>query len=170
MVKGLPQSYVFMLLPRCKYEQCPHPICKDKVDGNESTWFPSGPPLRYFPLPIPDPKRPWGGLCKQCKGFCAGHYLPPEENLKHYKLHGKKEMQMKPPSVVITEANKDANDNGRNLSEDDKLNLAKKTLLTIEDVELWLKHISDVSTRRKEGAKKAAETRRKKKANQNGGK
>ena len=47
-----------------------------------------------------------------------------------------------------------------NLSGEEKLALAEETLLTEEDVEMWLQHLSDVSTRRKEGAKKAVATRR----------
>ena len=51
---------------------------------------------------------------------------------------------------------------GCNLSGEEKLALAKETLLT-EDVVMWLQHLSDVSTRRKEGAMKATATRRQKK-------
>ena len=60
------------------------------------------------------------------------------------------------------EALKNAERKGCNLSGEGKLALAKGTLLTEEDVEMWLQHLSDVSTRRKEGAKKAAATRRQK--------
>ena len=71
-------------------------------------------------------------------------------------------MKIKPPSVVIAEALKNAERKGCNLSGEEKLALAKETLLTEEDVEMRLQHLSDVSTRRKEGAKKAAATRRQK--------
>ena len=42
-------------------------------------WYPQGPRLDKLPLPVPDPKKPWGCTsCSTCSGFCAGHYLPPE--------------------------------------------------------------------------------------------
>ena len=63
-----------------------------------------------------------------------------------------------PPSVVIAEALKNAARKGCDLSGEEKLALAKEALLTEEDVELWLPHLSDVSTRRKEGAKNTAAT------------
>ena len=32
---------------------------------------------------MPDLKRPWGSVdCESCPGFCAGHFLTPEEALK----------------------------------------------------------------------------------------
>lgn len=71
-------------------------------------------------------------------------------------------MKIKPSSVVIAEALKNADRKGCNLSGEEKLALAKKILLTEEDVEMWLQHLSDVSTRRKEVAKKATATRRQK--------
>lgn len=50
---------------------------------------------------------------------------------------------------------------GCNLSDKEKLAPSKETLLT-EDVEMWLQHLSEVSGRSKQGAKKAAATRRRK--------
>ena len=38
---------------------------------------------------------------------------------------------------------------------EEKMALAKETLLTEGDVEMWLQHLSDVSTRRKERAKES---------------
>ena len=58
-------------------------------------------------------------------------------------------MKIKPPSVVIAEALKNAERKGCNLSGEEKLALAKETLLTEEDVEMWQQHLLDVSTRRK---------------------
>ena len=60
MVNDLPLPYVFMLLP-CKAKDCPHPRCQENGNSDDgNTWFPGGPPLSYFPIPIADPKRPWG--------------------------------------------------------------------------------------------------------------
>ena len=78
-------------------------------------------------------------------------------------------MKIKPPSVVIAEAMKDAERKGCNLTGEETLALAKETLSTEEDVEMWLQHLLDVSTRRKEGARKAAATRRQKNKGQSEG-
>ena len=92
MVKDLPHPYVFMLLP-CKAKDCRHPRCQDNGNSdNGSTWFPGGPPLSYFPIPIADPKRPWGGPCEQCGDKCPGHYLRPEEHHNFYQTHGRQGM------------------------------------------------------------------------------
>ena len=162
MVLSLPQHFVFMLLP-CNTKDCPHPNCLPSAKKEDCTWFPHGPKLKYFPVPIPDPKRPWGGTCKQCTGICAGHYLRPEEHLDHYELHGTKGMIFKPPSVVIAEAHREAKKNKTTLSNQEIIALAKENLLKEEEVVMWLQHLSDVATRRKEGAKKAAVTRSKNK-------
>ena len=69
-------------------------------------------------------------------------------------------MKTKPSSEVIAEALKKAERKGCNLSGEEKLALAKETLLTEEDVEMWLQHLSDVSTRRKERVKRPTATRR----------
>lgn len=61
----------------------------------------------------------------------------------------------------IGEALKNVERKDCNLSHEGKLAPSKETLLT-EDVEMWLEHLSDVSSRSKQGAKKAAATRRRK--------
>ena len=101
-----------------------------------------------------------GGACEQCGDKCAGHYLRSEEHHDFYQPHGRQGMKIKPSSEVIAEARKKAERKGCNLSGKEKLALAKETLLTEEDVEMWLQHLSDVSNRRKERAKKPAATRR----------
>lgn len=169
MVKNLPHPYVFMLLP-CKVADCPHPRCQPDAhsdDGNTCTWYPDGPKLEYFPTPIPDPKRPWGGPCEQCHGKCAGHYLHPEDHLLHYQTYGKMGMKIKPPSVVIAETYKKATKEGCGLSSGEIMSLAKETLLTEEDVKMWLHHLSDVTARRKEGTKRATATRSKNRSEKN---
>ena len=76
MVKDLPHPYVFMLLP-CKAKDRPHPRYEENGNSDDgNTWFPGSPPLSYFPIPIADPKRPWGsGACEQCGDISAGHSL-----------------------------------------------------------------------------------------------
>ena len=132
MVKDLPHPYVFTLLPR-KAKDRPHPRYEENGNSDDgNTWFPGSPPLSYFPIPIADPKRPWGsGACEQCGDKCAGHYLCPEEHHDFYQTHGRQGMKIKPPSVVISEALKKAERKGCNLSGEEKLALAKETLLTL---------------------------------------
>ena len=84
-VASIPKQYAFMLLP-CFKSSSIHPLCKTGKPSTEltRTWFPNGPPLSYFLLPIPDVDRPWGSDCSSCTGFCAGHYKKPEEAWKNY--------------------------------------------------------------------------------------
>ena len=74
MVKGLPASCVFYL--RCCYQtDCIHPRCSSG-ENILFNWYPDGPALKYLPLPILDPQRPWGNpSCNDCKGICNGHYI-----------------------------------------------------------------------------------------------
>ena len=48
------------------------------------------------------------------------------------------------------------------LTDQDIVELARKTLLSVNEVSMWLDHLAGVAERRKEGAKKAAATRKKK--------
>ena len=68
----------FLVLALCFQPGCPHSLC---MAGNkeQSCWYQCGPPLTYFPLPVPDPAKPWGGDCSSCKGQCPGHYMKPHE-------------------------------------------------------------------------------------------
>ena len=69
MVPDLPQQYIFY---------CPHPRCQAGRPESPYRWYPQGPLITTLPLPIGDPKRPWGStVCVTCKGFCSGHYSPP---------------------------------------------------------------------------------------------
>ena len=100
MVKDFPHLYVFMLLP-CKAKDCPYPRCEENGNSDDgNTWFPGSPPLSYFPIPIADPKRPWGsGLVNSVEtNALAGHYLRPEEHHDFYQTHGRQGMKIKPPS------------------------------------------------------------------------
>lgn len=150
MVKNLPSQYLFQLLP-CFQEGCPHPVCTSGKPPNEYCWYQGGPLISYLPIPIPDTGQPWGGSCKTCKGHCSGHYLNAEDNLKNYQKHGTKNM-VDPPSDVFKNREK-----GDTIDEE---KMAKQMLLPIDDIRMWNRHVEDVSTRRKLGAKKAAATRR----------
>lgn len=77
---GLPSQYLFNLVC-CFQPDCPHPVCHSGKHACPR-WFDNGPPVTHIPLPTPDPSHPWGASdCSKCTGFCAGHYLMPEETL-----------------------------------------------------------------------------------------
>ena len=152
MVLGLPTQYVFFLRC-CLAKECKHPLCS--ILTSLPPWYVGGPPLTFFPLPVPDNSQPFGDVnCSRCKGVCSGHYLKPE-SLDNMKL-----MAAKPPSTIISEENK-AHSN--NLSELEVKDLAKRVLLPVSEINIWLEHLEEVSRNRKEGAIKAAETRKRKK-------
>ena len=103
MVKGLPEQYVFFLLP-CYETDCVHPVCQRGRPDVEMTWFEGGPSLPEIPFSIPDPARPWGGECDMCTSGCYGHFLPPKECVEHTRQHGMKDCMLTPPSAIIKEA------------------------------------------------------------------
>ncbi len=151
-VEGLPPNYLFYLVC-CFKSGCPHPLCK--VGKQQPlTWYPGGPLLNSIPFPRPDHSRPWGSTdCTTCKGFCAGHFLKPEDvsdipQMKH------------PPSSILREFYSKLQ--GREPSEDELKVVAKEVLLPIGEVRIWLDHLTTVTVNRKRGATKAAETRRRK--------
>ena len=153
LVQGYPQQYIYYLLA-CFKPACSHGLCQKLTGSSRSDfhWFPSGPPLTLLPLPVADPERPWGGLtCSECKGFCAGHYLKPENALTCSSEASD------PPSVVVAQAFK-----SKSINSVDEL--ARKVLLTPEQVQMWITHHETVAANRKRGAEKGAETRRQKAA------
>ena len=161
MKNDLPGNYLFML-NLCYQIGCPHPLCHDETVRKDEKWFEDGPPLTYLPIPIPDPKRPWGGNCKECTQLCSGHYLKPKEHAEFVREHGL--MLSKPPSIVIKEEFYDSLKRGRTLSEEKILDVAKKTLLPLEELKMHVDHLRLTAERRKEGARKAATTRKTKAA------
>ena len=68
----------FLVLALFFQPRCPHSLC---MAGNkkQGCWYQCGPPLTYFPLPVHDPAKLWGGDCSSCKGQCPGHYMKPHE-------------------------------------------------------------------------------------------
>ena len=155
MVKNLPENYVFMLLP-CYERNCPHPVCVNGKPNSEPVWYEGGPPLTYIPIPIPDPQRAWGSPCNSCVGFCCGHYLSPKDNIKRVQENGNGSCAQ-PPREVISDFVKRVSGV---VTDEAVKNLAQKTALSITDVKLWIDHLKQIQTRRKQGAKKAAEKRR----------
>ena len=98
-VKGLPEQYVFFLYA-CYKPDCIHPVCKKGVPPTDPKWYDGGPSLRCLPMPIKDPKRPWGGQCKDCES-CAGHYMSVEDSIAYVAANGTRDCVMEPPSVVL---------------------------------------------------------------------
>ena len=151
MMIGYPPQYIFYLLC-CFRPGCIHPFCQKHVGmcRSDFSWFPQGPSLIYLPMPIPDPERPWGNnSCKQCSGFCSGHFLVPEVALSSHAVP----MSM-PPSTVIQRAFKQSKTEG------DLTELAQKVLLPVDEVQIWVAHLETVDANRKRGAQKAVATRR----------
>ena len=129
-IPGLPSQYLFLLVC-CSQQGCPHPLCQ-AGRGDLS----GGPSLHLLPFPLPDPSRPWGSSsCEACSGFCAGHFLKPENVSDAPPM-------MKPPSSILKQYHQ--NLKGCNPSEDELKEMAQKVLCP------------------KRGAAKAAETRRRK--------
>ena len=166
MVKGLPQNYIFYLM--CCYQpQCPHPRCKAAQEGeNEEltcSWYPGGPLLSYLPWPSKDPNRPWGNTCcTTCKGgFCNGHYCT-ELVCVQDVINGDRSVVM-PPSLILKENFTELCKSESPIS-DEMINMAaKETLLSCDEVRLWINHLKEVITNQKRGRAKAASTRQRKK-------
>ena len=70
-----------------------------------------------------------------------------------------------PPSTLIKKSEK-AQDESRDLNSEDIEEVAKQTLLSTEDVEMWVTNLDSVRKRRQAGARKAAVTRKQKSARQ----
>ena len=64
-----------------------------------------------------------------------------------------------PPSIILKQSFSDLCKSGAIISDDILNSLAKKTLLTIQDVKIWLDHLAEILRNQKRGAVKAAATR-----------
>lgn len=155
-VKQYQSKYIFMLLP-CFQKDCIHSICKKgrtESNYNQITWFPEGPHVSYLPVPVKDDTNP-------------GHFLGPDMNYKYACENFKadngefrltelpSEICKEPPSEILKKSFL-SKDNQPCVDE-----LSKKTLLPPSEIELHLKDMTEIAVRRKEGAQKAKETRKK---------
>ena len=159
MIEDLPPQYVFYLIC-CFKPGCQHPLYKEFSPTNLPMWYPDGPPVcaDSLPLPIPDPQRPWGSPdCSSCQEFCHGHFLKPEQ-----ALFSTLENMKTPPSAVIKEFHRSLK--GKLPTSDQLAAVSKGCLLPTSEVEMWLEHLTNVANSRRCGAKKAAETRKKKRS------
>ena len=138
----------------CYKKDCPHPRCKAGPPQSNPTWYPGGPSLSQLPLPIPDPERPWGSTCSNCKGFCSGHYKIQLVDVCDGEALSK---VPKPPSAVLKQLFSSSNGN---ITENMIESAAKKVLLPYGECRIWLSHLQTVLENRRRGAKKAAATRR----------
>ena len=98
-----------------------------------------GPCVSYLPLPIPDPERPWGKAdCNDCGGQCYGHFLKPEQAL------GSTLSAMRhPPSTLLKEFHQSLK--GASPTQTQLLEISKKCLLPINEVEMWLEHLTTIA-------------------------
>ena len=95
----------------------------------------------------------WGSSdCIECGQFCYGHYLKPE-NMSHNQSY----IATLPPSMEIQQFFIQLKD--QQPTEDELTAVAKKVLLPISEVQMWLDHLHEVHKNRQRGATKAAETR-----------
>ena len=98
------------------------------------------------------------GVLRRVKGaqdFCAGHFLLPEEACIHHS-----QSVREPPLQILLKVYKSSR--GR-VSDDTVSTTAKQLLMQVSDFNLWLQHLDTIQQNRQEGARKAAETRQKKK-------
>ena len=156
-IPNLPPQYIFFLV--CCYKpHCTHPLCSQQSSSSDlQRWYESGPLVSYLPLSIPDPNRSYGNhKCKECKDFCYGHFLKPEETIACTL-----QPMIKPPSVIL----KEAFDSCTTYPPCDSVynELSEKVMLPVEEVKFWFNHLKNIQNNGISGAQKAAETRRKKK-------
>ena len=154
MVSNYPTQYVFQLI--CCYQPtCIHHFCRTGNFKDLPKWFLGGPNVSYIPMPIPDPARQWGSInCPKCTGKCYGHFLEP-----NIAMLSPLKCLSKPPSSYIKEI-VDKNDH---LSDREIEDISKAVLLPPEEVEIWIQHLKTVKENRKQGAIRAAQTRKNKK-------
>lgn len=122
-------------------------------------WYPDGPSFKFFPYPVIDEERPWGGECEGCGGKCTGHYITDVDKLLQLN-ESAKTVRALPPSVLIEEAFKKQQANSNFQA------LAKKCCLAEEQVQLWWDHLHQNALNRARGAEKAKATRLRKKQQQ----
>ena len=85
-------------------------------------------------------------------GFCAGNFLRPEEHKDYVDKFGVRGCMFKPPSVIIKEAFYNLIKNDHVLSDSHLQEVAKRTLLSVEELNMHVDHLRLMAQRRKEGA------------------
>ena len=152
MVLGLPSCVYFLLC--CYKENYPHPWCQASPPLSPLTWYPGGPLISSLPFPVPDPQRPWGGTTyPSCAGVCSGHYTTSLVDVDSRAVS----MIPKPPFAVIKPL---FFSSSGQVSDEMVDNAAREVLLPPEECKIWLNHLQTVMENRRQGAKKAAATRK----------
>ena len=76
-------------------------LCVKKDACENETWYPGGPCIAFFPLPVADPDRPFNCIsCEECGNNCSGHYMGYDKLLERFSKQEKLEFAQ-PPSVVL---------------------------------------------------------------------
>ena len=89
--------------------------------------------------------------CEKCAGFCEGHFLDPEAAVLS-TLPAMKQ----PPSAILKEFHSSL----KVVPSDSELEeIARKAMLPVCKVKIWLEHLSTIVINCKRGAAKAAQTR-----------
>ena len=164
MRTDVPSKYIFCL--SCCYQtDCEHPLCCKGKPAEEPTWYIGGPPLSFLPLPCPDPEQCYGREeYSECNGVCYGHYQKLDKLWKHTSEVG--DVKCSPPlEIILAEYDKERKRNVsvQEIPDNCVQDIAEQTLLSPEEVTIWLSHLNTIAENRKKGAEKAAETCRKKK-------
>ena len=162
-VRGLPSSYMLYLI--CCYQPgCEHPVCQLR-QPTTLTWYPNGPSLSQEPMPLSDIARPWGkGTCSSCKvSFCSGHYLNKlfviDDNSNEIDGYSS------PPSIVLKQKFMCCHTRCQDPKSDCFISeAAESVLLGVDDVKVWMNHLTTVIENRKRGAAKAVITRQRNQA------
>ena len=159
MRKDLPTKYVFFLA--CCYQKgCIHELCKKGRPEKEVTWYPGGPSISFFPMPQSDPERsPGCPSCVKCAGTCNGHYLKPQVLFELQTDDTTPAVACPPSNVILATFKKCKKVPSLHIIQE----TAEKVLLSVEETQMWFEHLNQVALNRMEGARKAAETRKRKK-------
>ena len=144
MKSDLPLKYAF-ILGLCNNNKCIHPLC-GKV--SPKIWYPDGPVVvENLPLPTKDDNRQCNDDCVR---NCPGHYM----------AELSKKVSSVVPSIYLAEKFKE----NINAGPAELIQMSRKCMLKANDVKFFWEHMQTVQRNRQKGARKAQETRARKKA------
>ena len=126
----------------------------------KAEWYPNGPDLSLFPMPIGDQLQTWGSDCSKCKGACSGHYL--DDIAQHLKIieDGGKHLFAPIPSVFLSSRNRENKGEwtSQHISE-----AAQKSNLSVAVATMWIQHLQQCDANKLRGIENAKKTRAAKK-------
>lgn len=126
----------------------------------KAEWYPNGPDISLFPMPIADQLQAWGSDCSKCKGACGGHYLDDiDQHLKNIE-DGGKDLIAPVPSVYLSSRNQEYKGQwtSQQIGE-----AARRSNLSVDVVKMWLQHLHECDANRLRGVESAKRTRAAKK-------